>query len=412
LARKPSLAAIFLTVVLDLLGFGLVLPFLAEEARAVFHTTEFVASLMAAIYSLMQFLFVPVWGRLSDRVGRRPVMVWSVAATVVGMAGLGGALAWGDGIFWLFAARAFSGMATANLGTASAYIADVTPPKDRAKGMGLIGMAFGLGFIIGPGIGGALADVTINGRHGPLACFVAAGLSVVNLVWVYLGLGESLPPDKRDPNASRSLAPLNVAAMKRAFSIPGVLLAVVANFLIILAFTNLDQTFRFYNKDMFQMSLRETGFIFFFIGTVAALVQGVLIRKLAARFHEATLIRAGVLLQAIAFAGIAASPWYGKAALYASGAILALGNGLSQPSTSAYVSKRASETEQGNTLGTNQAFASLARMIGPAAGGYLYTALGPRAPYLSGAIGMVVALLVAFGLTTPGEAPAPRADAR
>src|SRR5215467_14501609 len=148
--KVPGLGAIFLVVFLDILGFSLVLPFLAEEARSTFGTSEFTGTLLASIYSLMQFLFVPVWGRLSDRVGRRPVMVVSVAATCAGMTGLGLALAYAGNVGWLFAARIFSGVATANLGTASAYIADVTPPKDRAKGMGLIGMAFGLGFILGP----------------------------------------------------------------------------------------------------------------------------------------------------------------------------------------------------------------------------------------------------------------------
>src|SRR5690606_36703055 len=119
-----------------------------------FHTTEFVGALLAASYSLMQFLFVPVWGRLSDRIGRRPVLVWSVLAAGLGMFGLAGGLAFGGSVVWLFAARIWSGIATANLGTASAYIADVTKPEDRAKGMGLFGVAFGLGFILGPGIGG------------------------------------------------------------------------------------------------------------------------------------------------------------------------------------------------------------------------------------------------------------------
>src|SRR5262249_44842722 len=191
----------------------------------------------------VQVRVVPVWGRLSDRVGRRPVLVWSVAATAVGMAWLGTGLAYGNSIAWLFAARAFSGIATANLGTASAYIADVTRPEERARGMGLIGMAFGLGFIVGPAIGGALSDWTIHGRHGPLACFVAAGLSAVNFIWVQVGLAESLPPEKR-AEKKRSLVPLDVHAAREAFAIPGIAVAVLVNFLIIVSFTNLDQTFR------------------------------------------------------------------------------------------------------------------------------------------------------------------------
>ena len=164
--KAPRLGAIFLTVFIDLLGFGLVLPFLAKEARDTFGVSEFTGTLLGSVYSLMQFLFVPVWGRLSDRIGRRPVLIWSIAGTCVAMTGLGAGLAWGGSVAWLFAARVFGGIATANLGTASAYIADVTKPEERTRGMGLIGMAFGLGFILGPGIGGALAKIPVDGRHG------------------------------------------------------------------------------------------------------------------------------------------------------------------------------------------------------------------------------------------------------
>src|SRR5215472_15238798 len=167
----PRLGAIFLTVFVDLLGFGLVLPFLAKEARDTFGVSAFLATLLGSVYSLMQFLFVPVWGRVSDRVGRRPVLLWSIAGTALAMAGLGASLAWGSSVAWLFLARIFGGVATANLGTASAYIADITKPEDRAKGMGLIGAAFGLGFILGPGIGGALAKIPIHGHFGAVPCF-------------------------------------------------------------------------------------------------------------------------------------------------------------------------------------------------------------------------------------------------
>ncbi len=398
MTKKPSLGAIFLTVFLDLLGFGLVLPFLAEEARDGFHTSAFVGTLLAAVYSLMQFLFVPVWGRLSDRIGRRPVIVVSVAATFVGMAGLGIALGWSNSVVWLFVARIWSGIATANLGTASAYIADVTAPEDRARGMGLIGMAFGLGFILGPGIGGALSDITINGRHGPLACFAAAALSVVNFVWVQVGLPESLPKEKRTVSARR-LVPLDVRAAREAFARPGVALCVLVNFLIVLSFTNLDQTFRFYNKDVFQMSPVETGLVLAGVGVMAALVQGGMIRPLSKRFGEVPLIVTGVSLQAIAFAGIAWAPSVGVKALFAAMALLAVGNGLTQPSTSAYVSKRADPAAQGNTLGTNQSAASLARTFGPALGGWLYGEVGPRSPYVVAAAGMAVALVFALQLS-------------
>jgi MFS family permease len=399
--RRPTLAAIFLTVFLDLLGFGLVLPFLAKEARAAFGVSELTATLLGSVYSLMQFLFVPVWGRLSDRIGRRPVLLWSIAGTAMSMAGLGAGLAFGASIAWLFAARIFSGIATANLGTASAYIADITKPEERAKGMGMIGMAFGLGFILGPGIGGALAKYEIGGHHGPLPCFVAAGLSVVNLVWAAMGLAESLPPEKRAEKAPRSLAPIDLEAVKRAFSWPGFALAVFVNFIVIASFTNLDQTFTFFCSDLFSIDEAGTGLILAYIGVVAAVVQGGLVRRLSGRVHDASLVRSGVAIQAVAFATLVlAGGAKSRALVFVAGALLALGNGLSQPGTSAYVSKSAPPSEQGGALGTNQAFASLARTIGPAAGGWLYATIGPRAPYAAATIGMLVATALAAALVT------------
>ncbi len=395
----PRLGAIFLTVFVDLLGFGLVLPFLAKEAHDTFGVSAFVATLLGSIYSLMQFLFVPVWGRVSDRVGRRPVLLWSVAGTAASMTALGAAIAWGHSVVWLFAARAFSGIATANLGTASAYIADITKPEDRAKGMGLIGAAFGLGFIIGPGVGGALSQIAIDGRNGAVPCFLAAGLSAVNLVWVALGVAESLPPASRAGKPLRNLSPLNVTAMRRAFELPGVGVAIMVNFLVILSFTNLDQTFTFFCADLFGIDERGTGYVLAFIGIVAALVQGGLVRRLSGRVDEAMLIRAGALIQSVAFAGLVAAGTVGShAALFASGGLLALGNGLTQPATSAFISRRAPSDRQGGTLGTNQSFASLARSFGPALGGWLYGSIGPRAPYATASGGMLVALALAVAL--------------
>jgi MFS family permease len=409
-SSTPGLGAIFLVVFLDILGFSLVLPFLAEEARSTFGTSELTGTLLASVYSLMQFLFVPVWGRVSDRVGRRPVLLWSISATSLGMAGLGLALLRSSSVLWLFAARAASGIATANLGTASAYIADVTKPEDRSKGMGLIGMAFGLGFILGPGVGGALSGISIHGRTGAVPCFVAASLSLVNLAWAWSGLRESLPPSRRathprsegDPSQParplRGLSPLNLAAARDAFARPGIAIAVFVNFSITLSFTVLDQTFRFFNKDIFQMSALDTGLVLAFIGIVAALVQGGLIRPLSKRFAEPPLIRVGTAIQALAFVGIAASPSFGRPMLYASGALLAVGNGMTQPSVGAFISKRADPRAQGATLGTNQSAASLARMFGPGLGGWLYGTFGSRSPYVVGAIGFAFAMVVAFGL--------------
>lgn len=401
----PGLGAIFLILFLDILGFSLVLPFLAEEARSTFDTPPFVGTLLASIYSLMQFLFVPVWGRISDRTGRRPVLLWSVAATAIGMSALGLAIIHSQTVFWLFVARAFSGIATANIGTASAYIADVTKPEERSKGMGVIGVAFGMGFIVGPAMGGALAEIPIGGRHGAVPCFVAAALSIVNFAWAFYGLRESLPPERR-ATGRRSLAPLDLEAAREALSRPGIAIAVLVNFVMIMSFTILDQTFRFYNSDLFGMDALDTGLVLTFVGVVAAFVQGGLIRPLSRRFDEAVLIRAGAFLQSLAFAGFVLAPSVGRVGLYVASALLALGNGLTQPSVSSYVSRRADPTAQGSTLGTNQSFAALARMFGPGLGGFLYGAFGPRSPYVVSAIGMALAAVVAISLhRTPAPAP-------
>jgi DHA1 family tetracycline resistance protein-like MFS transporter len=402
--QVPRLGAIFLTVFVDLLGFGLVLPFLAKEAHDTFGVSASVATLLGSIYSLMQFLFVPVWGRVSDRVGRRPVLLWSVAASALTMASLGLALAWGNTIVWLFVARALSGIATANLGTASAYIADITKPEDRAKGMGLIGMAFGLGFIVGPAVGGTLARVAIDGRHGAVPCFLAAGLSLINLLWVALGVAESLPKENRASRPRRSLAPLNPTAVREVFALPGVALAIGVNFLVVLSFTNLDQTFTFFCGDAFRIDERGTGFLLAFIGLVAAAVQGGLVRRISHRVGEVALMRSGTLVQACAFASLVGAATVGsRAVLYFGGALLALGNGLTQPATSAFISRRAPSERQGATLGTNQSFASLARTFGPALGGWLYAGTGPRAPYAVASIGMVAALALTMGLRKAKE---------
>ena len=406
-ARAPRLGAIFLTICLDLLGFGLVLPFLAEVARDTFGVSAFIGTLLAPAYSLMQFLFVPVWGSLSDRIGRKPVLTWSIGATAVANAALCIALAYGQSVLWLFAARIFAGIATANLGTASAYIADVTPPKDRAKGMGLIGMAFGIGFILGPGFGGVLAQIPMNHRHGPWALAAAAALSVVNLVWVMAGLGESLPKEVREARGvgPRRL-PMDFAATARVLHDGKIARAVAANFLLILFFSGMEQTLRFFNKDAFAMSLGATGGLLAFVGVTAAVVQGLLVRRLSGRVEDSSMLRWGLVLQSIAFGGLAASPTIGRWFLYASAMVLAVGNGLSQPAVSAFVSKCADPSAQGSTLGVAQSMSSLARVFGPALAGALYgSALGVRSPFAFGCVGAAAALLLALPLRDPVLVP-------
>lgn len=416
--KKASLGTIFLTVFLDLLGFGLVVPFLPGVARDM-GAGELGAVLLGSAYSLMQFLFIPLWGRLSDRVGRRPVLLWSIAASVLGMALLGFA----DNLLWLFAARIFSGMATANIAVAQAYIADVTTPETRARGMGLIGMAFGLGFILGPAVGGELGHVVVFGRQGPLAAFAAAGASLLNLVLAWRLLPESYGPEARQAAREGSTAgrwsrkrwtPLDLTALRQSVAIPGVGLAVVLSFMVTFWFSGMEMTFRLFNEDVFGLTVAGTGRIFAFVGVVAALVQGGLIGRLTKRFGEIALLKVGIWLLALGFAGLALSAWpprlQGLVALLAASGVIAAGNGLTIPSLSSYTSRRAGASAQGMTLGVMQSLSALARALGPLAGGVAYELIAPWGPYALGAVGFAMAAVMAVALV-PLAPPGPRAPA-
>jgi DHA1 family tetracycline resistance protein-like MFS transporter len=392
--RAASLGTLFFTVFLDLLGFGIVIPFLPGLARDL-GATAFVATLPGAAFSLMQFLFIPVWGRLSDRVGRRPVLLWSIAASAVGMIMLG----LGHTLVWLFVARLWSGIATANIAVAQAYIADVTTQETRARGMGMIGMAFGLGFILGPAVGGILSRTPLPGVHlGALPAFVAGALSTINLLLALRTLPESLPPEARGRHERRAV-PLDVGAFRAAFRVPGMAVAAATNFFVIMWFAGMEQTFRLFNEDVFSITPAGTGAIFTVVGVVGATTQGGLVGRLSRRFGEVRLVVSGVTILALAFALLAASPTFGgasKVVLYAASGLIALGSGLVTPCLSAYASKHTPPQDQGLALGTLQSASALGRVAGPALGGVLYSTLAPTAPYSVGAIGLLLVAVLAL----------------
>ncbi len=391
--RKASLGTLFLTVFLDLLGFGLVVPFLPGVARNL-GASDLVATLVAASFSAMQFLFIPLWGRLSDRVGRRPVLLFSIAASAVGMALLGVART----LPLLFFARLFSGVATANIAVAQAYIADVTTPATRARGMGIIGMGFGLGFIIGPFVGGVLGQYEVMGQQGTLAAFAAAGLSVINFVLALVTLPESLPPERRGQNVGERRRVFDVAAVRKVAQLPGMGVAMTISFFVVFWFSGLEVTFRLFTEDAFGMTIAETGSVFAFVGVVAVIVQGGLIHRLSRRFGEVSLIRTGLLFLAIGFAADALAASIGSWFLYVASAFVAGGNGLYNPSLTSYSSQRASAETQGLALGVVQSLAALARVLGPPVGGLAYQYLGMRGPYLLGAAGLIGVFLLSYRL--------------
>ncbi len=402
LDRKPDrgggrLGALFLTVFLDLLGFGLVMPLLPRYAETL-HASSLHIGLLGASYSAMQFLFVPVWGRLSDRVGRRPVLLGSILATIGAMLVLGFARS----LFWLFAARLFGGVATANVATAQAYIADSTTPEARARGMGLLGVAFGLAFVLGPFFGGILSSISLG-----TPARVAAGLGVVNLLWAVRALPESLPAELRARNAIAPRAKvrlgLDTRAFARAIGTPGLGAVVALYFVCTLSFANLEQTFSLFAHDAFALDARHTGYVLGVVGVVAMIVQGGLIGPLNRAYGEIALVRAGTLLQASGFGIVAYSAGHRLGWLYAGVVMLSAGQGVTTPSLSTLASKRSPADAQGASLGVMQALGALGRVFGPTWGGFVY-GLGYRLPYVTAALG----LSAAFGVATLSLRGGPR----
>lgn len=410
--RKASLSTIVVTVFLDLLGFGLVVPYLPGVARHL-GASDLTATLLGASYSLMQLLLVPFWGALSDRIGRRKVLLVSIFASSMGMFALGSATS----LWMLFAARMWSGAATANIAVAQAYIADVTTPERRSHGMGLIGAGVGIGFVFGPVFGGLLEAHSPLVREGAMAGYTAAALSLVNLALAYLFLPESLPPERRG-KIVRSASPLNLDRFRTAFSVPGVTLAMLLNFVLVLSFAGLEQTFRLYTEDEFAMDVRGTGYVLGFTGIVMVLVQGGLIRPLSRIASERTLIRIGLAIEVVGFIVVGLSPSGGPLgphmatqALYAGMGLVAFGSALANPSLSAFTSRCSDAESQGTILGCFQSAGALARVCGPAVGGLLYGGVGHSAPYLGAALGVTVASFLSVGLrkTSPAPQPSPAA---
>jgi DHA1 family tetracycline resistance protein-like MFS transporter len=384
---------LFLIVFVDLVGFGLVIPLLP------FYAVRFAASpqevtLLLAVFSLMQLATAPLWGRLSDRVGRRPVLMISMAASAIAYLWLGAASA----LWMVFAARAFAGACAGNIAAAQAYIADVTRPEERAKGMGLIGAAFGLGFIIGPALGGFLAGNDQASANLAAPAWIAAGLSALALGGVALLLRESLPSDRRGRAPPRS----RIGAVAEALRRPVMSRLILVFFLVILAFAGMESTFALWAMRQFGWGPGQVGYVFAYVGLLSAILQGGLIGRLTTRFGEERLLLCGLVLIGAGLLALPAARHLPILAVAVSA--LALGMGLTQPSLNSLISRRAGRDEQGSVLGVSQSVGSLARVLGPAVAGFFFAEFGRDAAFLWGAIVVAGALLAASRLPRGGGA--------
>jgi multidrug resistance protein len=378
--KNTPLYIIFLIVFIDLLGFGIIIPILPSYALRDFGSSEITVGLLVASFSLMQLLVTPFWGRVSDRHGRRPILAVTLAISVAGYLLFGLARSIG----MLFLARMLSGVGGGNIGAAQAYIADVTPPHERAKGMGLIGAAFGLGFVFGPVAGGLLS------RYGyAVPGFTAAGLSLAALLLTV----TILPESRRDAGGAAASA-FNAAQFGDAFRRPGLGSLLAAFFLATFGYANIYATFPMLATRDFGYTDHEVGYLFGFIGLVGAVTQGLLFRFLSARAGDRLLLRAGSLLT---MAGLACIPLHGTTlTLHLVLLVLSLGTGLLTPTALGLISQRADPRRQGAMLGVNQSLGALARTLGPVWGTFTFQSLGHPWPFLSGAIVMLAVLAISW----------------
>lgn len=385
---KRARLTVFLTILLDLIGFGMILPLLPFYAQEL-HASPFEIGLLFSSYSLTQLLFAPVLGRLSDRVGRRPVLLASIAGGAASY--LLFALAPNYGILLL--ARSLSGLAAANYAIAQAYMADVSPPEERSRAMGLVGAAFGLGFVLGPALGGVLSH-TGSGHH--IVPLTAATLSTINLLMALFGLPESLSPELRRGAAERGGSWLGITDLRvvlRGGPLRGLM---VLFFLVMFCFSIMETTLALFCQERFGFGVRETSWLFVFVGIVLVVIQGGLLGRLIRRFGERSLILSGIVLMAVGLVLLPSGSRLGF--LLVSLLLLAVGQGVHNPSSLGLLSRLTDERSQGGTIGLSRSFGALARTLGPVVGTWIFGAFGAGWPFWTAGGLMLVALAVAVGV--------------
>jgi len=371
---KRRLLVIFIVVFIDLLGFGLILPLLPFYAET-FDASNTLIGLLVASYAGAQLIGAPLLGRLSDRYGRRPVLLVSILGTALGFVMLGMA-----GSLWmLFLARIVDGLTGGNISVARAYITDITDEDNRARGLGLIGAAFGLGFVIGPAMGGLLS----SGEQYALPAFAAAGLAGFNLVLAYIWLPESLDAQRRRELAAHQGTDSWLTTFQRVLRRPQIGPLLRMAFVFNLAYVTFTGIFSLHAKEHLELASDETGYLLAYVGLLAAFVQGGVVGRLASRYQDRQLISVSAALMTVSLAGWAFAP-----GIFVSLVVLvplAFSIGVLSTMLQSVLTKAVPVDDVGSIMGLFTAIGSITRVIGPAAGGVLFDLVGSWAPGLFGA---------------------------
>jgi multidrug resistance protein len=383
------LGVIFMVILLDIVGLSILQPVQAYIVRQ-YSSDALSVTLLTVIYAAAQFVCAPILGRLSDRYGRRPVLLISVLGSAFGyfLFGFGGAL-------WvLFLSRLIDGITGGNISTAMAYIADITPPRERAKHFALVGVAFGLGFILGPALGGALSQISLAAP-----AYAAGTLSLLSALAGLVVLRESLPPERRTSGAFRwqEINPLGaVVALAQRPPLGALLLALCLFYCAFNAFTAVVAVFAI---ERFALTPFELAMVFLTGGIAMAAVQGGLVGRLAPRVGEQRLALVGLLLQAFGLVAVVVAPlaWL----LYPITVIISAGSGLIYPSLTALLANQVPPQEQGQVAGVGTALNGLMSVVGPLGGGAAYDHVGASTPFWAGALLLGLAAAVLSGVRLP-----------
>ncbi len=379
--KKASLTVIFLTVFIDLLGFGILIPLLPAFASKELGVSDLGIGVVIASFSFMQFLFNPILGKLSDKFGRRPIITMSLSLTAISYI----IFAFADSFALLLFSRMLAGFGGSNIGVAQAYIADITPQSERSKGMGMIGAAFGLGFVFGPFIGGLLSHYGYD-----VAGFAAAGFSFSALIFSLFFLPESL--EKKAKIEKLRIKFFDWKYALNTLKMPVVGIMIVIFFIIVFSMANIYGTFALLGFKVYGLTDMDNGILFGILGLIGAIVQGGLIRIISKKFRDKSILITGTILMMI---GLGMLPYGGNflgLALVAT--VLAIGTGVLQPTILSMVSKYAPQSDQGAILGLNQSLASLARVLGPLWGGISFQYLGYSFPFLTGAFFTFITVII------------------